>query len=120
MLALMKSLLFSRSGSRWRALLFLGTAFLTASAAAASVTVREERITLPTYLAGDPDPDPMFYFGRNSQGAEGRVYPYPLYDSLTDFRTNKTYRIVYLENEFVRIGVLPEIGGRLFEAVDKS
>jgi tetratricopeptide (TPR) repeat protein len=90
------------------------------SSALAAVTVSEKEIVLPTYLAGEPEPNPMFYFGRNSQGAEGRVYPYPLYDSLTDIKSNKTYRIVYLENEFVRIGVLPEIGGRLFEAVDKS
>ncbi len=62
----------------------------------------------------------MFYFGRASQGAEGRVYPYPLYDTLTHEKADKTYRIVYLENEYVRIGILPEIGGRLFEAVDKS
>jgi tetratricopeptide (TPR) repeat protein len=90
------------------------------SVAHPAVTVSEKDVTIPTYLVGDPEPNPMFYFGRNSQGAEGRVYPYPLYDSLTNVKSNKTYRIVYLENEYVRIGVLPEIGGRLFEAVDKS
>src|SRR5687768_1835210 len=68
--------------------------FVFVSANAASVTVREERIALPTYLAGEPEPNPMFYFGRQSQGAEGRVYPYPLYDSLTHIRSNKTYRII--------------------------
>ena len=88
--------------------------------AATPVTVSEQEITIPTYLAGDPEPNPMFYFGGNSQGAEGRIYPYPLYDSLTNVKSNKTYRIVYLENEYVRLGVLPEIGGRLIEAVDKS
>jgi tetratricopeptide (TPR) repeat protein len=102
------------------ALLLAGAVFLSASADAASVKVHEENIVLPAYLAGAPEPNPMFYFGRNSQGAEGRVYPYPLYDALTDVKSNQTYRIVYLENEYVRIGVLPEIGGRLFEAVDKS
>ncbi len=85
-----------------------------------SVTAKEQDIVIPTYLAGDPEPNPMFYFGRNSQGAAGRVYPYPLYDSLTHVKSNKTYRIVWLENEYVRLGILPEIGGRLFEAVDKS
>jgi tetratricopeptide (TPR) repeat protein len=85
-----------------------------------SVSATEQDLVIPTYLAGDPEPNPMFYFGRNSQGAEGRVYPYPLYDSLTHVKTNKTYRIVWLENEYLRIGILPEIGGRLFEAVDKS
>jgi tetratricopeptide (TPR) repeat protein len=91
-----------------------------AAAADSSVTATEQDIVIPTYLAGDPEPNPMFYFGRNSQGAEGRVYPYPLYDSLTHVKSNKTYRIVYLENEYVRVGILPEIGGRVLEAVDKS
>jgi tetratricopeptide (TPR) repeat protein len=87
---------------------------------ASLVKVTEQTIIIPTYLAGEPEPNPMFYFGRNSQGAEGRVYPYPLYDTLTNVKSNKTYRIVYLENEYVRIGILPEIGGRVIEAVDKS
>ena len=85
-----------------------------------TVRVSEQELAIPTYLAGDPEPNPMFYFGANSQGAEGRVYPYPLYDTLTHVKSNKIYRIIYLENQYVRIGVLPEIGGRLFEAVDKS
>ncbi|HWW01170.1 MAG TPA: DUF5107 domain-containing protein [Candidatus Acidoferrum sp.] len=87
---------------------------------AAAVKVSEQDIVIPTYIAGKPEPNPMFYFGRGSQGAEGRVYPYPLYDTLTNIKSNKSYRIVYLENEYVRIGILPEIGGRLFEGVDKS
>src|SRR5208283_3970183 len=58
--------------------------------ARAAVTVAEQDITIPTYLAGDPEPNPMFYFGRDSQGAAGRVYPYPLYDSLTHVKSNKT------------------------------
>jgi tetratricopeptide (TPR) repeat protein len=85
-----------------------------------SVRVWEQDIVIPTYLAGAPEPNPMFYFGRASQGAEGRIYPYPLYDKLTGIKKDKTYKIVYLENEYVRIGVLPEIGGRIFEGVDKT
>jgi tetratricopeptide (TPR) repeat protein len=91
-----------------------------ARAANDAVTVTERDVTIPTYLAGDPEPNPIFYFGRASQGAQGRVYPYPLYDSLTNEKVDKTYKLIYLENEFVRIGILPEIGGRLFEAVDKT
>ncbi len=87
---------------------------------ARAVRVWEEDLVLPTYEAGRPEPNPMFYFGRTSQGAEGRVYPYPLYDTLTGRKVDRTYRIVYLENEYVRIGVLPEIGGRIFEGVDKT
>lgn len=89
-------------------------------APAAGVRVWEEEIVIPTYLIGEPEPNPIFYFGKQSQGAQGRVYPYPLYDNLTFRKTDKRYKIVYLENEFVRIGVLPEIGGRLFEGIDKT
>lgn len=88
--------------------------------APAQVKVWEDSLTLPTYPAGDPEPNPMFYFGRTSQGAQGRVYPYPLYDTLTHRKTDKTYRILYLENEYVRIGILPELGGRVFEGLDKT
>jgi tetratricopeptide (TPR) repeat protein len=86
----------------------------------APVTVKEEKVVIPAYLAGEPEKSPMFYFGRQSQGAEGRIYPYPLYDTLTGKKVEKTYTLVTLENEYVRIGILPEIGGRLFEAIDKT
>jgi len=90
--------------------------------AAGDSTVRmwEQDIVIPTYLAGDPEPNPMFYFGSASQGAEGRVYPYPLYDKLTGNKQDKTYKMVYLENEYVKIGIMPEIGGRIFEGIDKT
>jgi tetratricopeptide (TPR) repeat protein len=84
------------------------------------VTISEADENIPTYLAGPPDPDPMFFFGKQSQGAEGRIYPYPLYDNLTNKMSNKNYHIVYLENEYVKISILPEIGGRLFSALDKT
>lgn len=106
-------------------LLVLGSwsaALLTtvASVAGPAVKATETRITIPTYLTGEPEPNPIFYDGRGSQGAQGRVYPYPLYDRLTNIKSNQVYTVVYLENQYVRIGILPEIGGRLFEAIDKS
>jgi len=97
---------------------------LTAAAAfaadASGVRVWETKAVIPTYLAGDPEPNPMFFFGRPSQGAQGPVYPYPMYDTLTGKKVDKTYTMVYLENEYIRIGVLPEVGGRIFEGVDKT
>jgi tetratricopeptide (TPR) repeat protein len=98
----------------------LALALLIPAAVRAQVSVREERITLPTYEVGPPEPNPIFYSGRAYQGARGPVYPYPLLDKLSDLRSDKTYRLLVLENEYVRIGVLPEIGGRIFEAVDKT
>lgn len=89
-------------------------------AGAEAVRLTEQDEAIPTYPSGAPDPNPMFYFGRGSQGAEGRIYPYPLYDNLTNEKSTRTYHFVYLENEFVKIAILPEIGGRLFSAVDKT
>ena len=84
------------------------------------VTITELPLVIPTYLANPPDLNPMFYFGKGSQGAEGRIYPYSLYDNLTNKKSDKTYKLVYMENEYVKIGILPEMGGRLFSAIDKT
>jgi|SRR5271157_665443 len=101
-------------------LLFCAAVLCAAATSPAGVTVTEKNIDIPTYLVGDPEPNPMFYFGRQSQGAQAPFYPYPMVDSLSGKKVDKTYKIVYLENEYLRIGILPEIGGRIFEGVDKT
>ncbi len=83
-------------------------------------SIRVERVTLPTYLVGVKGKNPRFYFGRAYQGAQGRVYPYAMQERLTQQRVDKTYDAVYLENEYIRISLLPEIGGRIFSALDKT
>jgi tetratricopeptide (TPR) repeat protein len=88
--------------------------------AQSSVTIRETDEVIPTYGMEAPNPNPMFFFGQGSQGAEGRIYPYPFYDNLTNVKGDKTYHVVYLENEYIKISVLPEIGGRLFSGLDKT
>jgi len=85
-----------------------------------TVRIWEEPVPLPTYLVDPPDPNPRFYDGRAYQGAQGRVYPYPIYESLSDTRVIKEYDMVFLENEYIKINILPEIGGRLFGALDKT
>jgi tetratricopeptide (TPR) repeat protein len=80
----------------------------------------KETVSIPTYLVDAPDPNPRFYDGRAYQGAQGRVYPYPIYESLSDKRVMKDYDMVFLENEYIRIDILPDIGGRLFGALDKT
>ncbi|HYQ56682.1 MAG TPA: DUF5107 domain-containing protein, partial [Draconibacterium sp.] len=84
------------------------------------VQVTEVRENIPTYMPGAPEPDPMFFFGRGSQGAEQRIYPYPLYDNLTNKKADKYYNLVYLENEYIKVGISPELGGRIFSAIDKT
>jgi tetratricopeptide (TPR) repeat protein len=85
-----------------------------------AVRVWEEQVIIPTYLIGPPDPNPQFYFGGASQGAQHRIYPYPAYDNLTTEKVDKPYKMVYLENEYLRLGILPESGGKIFEAIDKT
>ncbi len=85
-----------------------------------AVRVWEEAVTIPTYLIGPPDPNPQFYFGGASQGAQQRIYPYPMYDNLTTEKVDKSYKMVYLENEYLKVGILPESGGKIFEAIDKT
>jgi tetratricopeptide (TPR) repeat protein len=106
-------------------LLLICLAFLCASSRAvaaepAAVKVWEEKAVIPTYLAGPPEQNPMFFFGRSSQGAQGPVYPYPMYDSLTGKKVDQTYTLVHIENEYIRLGILPELGGRIFEGLDKT
>ena len=80
----------------------------------------EAPLVLPTYRVGAPDPNPRFYAGRAYQGAQGRVYPYAMRDDLTEVREDHTYRAVYLENEFLTVCILPELGGRIHSAVDRT
>ncbi|HET6427846.1 MAG TPA: DUF5107 domain-containing protein, partial [Phycisphaerae bacterium] len=82
--------------------------------------IHEEPLTLPTYVIGPPERHAIFYTGRAYQGARGPVYPYPLLDRLSDRREDRTYRAIYLENEYLQFCVLPELGGRIFSATDKT
>jgi tetratricopeptide (TPR) repeat protein len=86
----------------------------------AQVKIWEKTVTLPTYQTGAADINPRFYDGRVTQGAQGKVYPYPMRDVLADERIDEDYRMVYLENEYIKISILPKFGGRIFSAVDKT
>ncbi len=84
------------------------------------VKVWKETITIPTYPALEPDPNPMFYEHRNIQGAKGNIYPAPLTDQLSDKKEDRQYQAVYLENAYIQLILLPEIGGRIFAGLDKT
>ncbi len=84
------------------------------------VILREETLVIPTYKLGPPEANPVFFDGRAYQGAKGPVYPYPLLDKLGTAREPHAWKAVRLENKYVEIAVLPEIGGRIFTALDKT
>lgn len=84
------------------------------------VSVWEEDIVIPTYPIGKPNKNPMFLEKRVYQGSSGKVYPHPVVDKIYDEKTEQTYHAVYLENEYLKIMVLPELGGRIQRATDKT
>lgn len=83
------------------------------------VKVWEEDIILPTYGVGKPEKNPMFLENRVYQGSSGVVYPHPVIEKILDTKTDKRYHAVFLENDFLKIMVLPELGGRIQMAYDK-
>ena len=85
-----------------------------------SASVRIEKILLPTYGVGKADKNPMFLEKRVYQGSSGKVYPYPVIDKILDEKVDKEYTAVWLENDYIRVMVLPELGGRIQRAYDKT
>ena len=80
----------------------------------------EETVTIETYPAPAPDRNPMFLDKRVYQGSSGKVYPNPFTDHISDAKIDKRYQAIFLENDLVRIMVLPEIGGRIHIGEDKT
>ncbi|NMH86852.1 DUF5107 domain-containing protein [Flavivirga algicola] len=75
---------------------------------------------IPTYKLGKPEINPVFFEKRVYQGSNGKVYPVPFIDKVYDTKEDQPYREAVLENDYVRLSILPEIGGRIFEAQDKT
>ena len=87
---------------------------------AQGVKAYEGTITMPTYLLDPAEQAPIFERDWSYQRAKRSVYPYPLNDNMTRNRQDVTYDCLYLENEYVELCVIPEIGGRLMYAIDKT
>jgi len=84
-------------------------------AARAEVRVWQSTLALPTYEEGPPDPNPPF----DVLATDRFNYPYTLRNNLTGRRAEHQWRAIYLENEYLKCSVLPDIGGHLYTCVDK-
>ena len=84
-----------------------------------SVKAWRERVTIPTYEVGKPEKNPIFLEKRVYQGSSGVVYPYPVIETMSDEKVDKDYQAIWLENEYIKVMVLPELGGRVQMAYDK-
>jgi len=80
----------------------------------------EQQVVIPTYPVQQPDPNPMFLEKRVYQGSSGKVYPNPFTDRVSLEKVDASYRVIYLENEFIQLMILPEIGGRIHAGLDKT
>jgi tetratricopeptide (TPR) repeat protein len=74
----------------------------------------EGSITISTYRLGPPDPNPPFPLVN-----EQPVYPYPMLDDLGNGREPKSWRAIFLENQFLKVIILPELGGHVYSVYDK-
>lgn len=111
---------------RWVFFPYLALAFLlmfasaraqtVAKSAANSQAVRawEGSLTIPTYKLGPADPNPPFPLV-----SKRPVYPYTMLDDLTNDRVSVTYRAIYLENRYLKITILPQLGGHVYSVYDK-
>lgn len=84
------------------------------------VNMSEESWTLPTYKVMPAEKAPMFYSGGSFQGARRIIYPYALIDVISHERVEQDWKALMLENEYIKLCITPEIGGKLYYATDKS
>lgn len=84
-------------------------------------SIRIESLVIPTYPEPTKEEMPLFSEHRVHQRSTGRPYPNKaVLEVNRDTREDRTYTVVHLENEYLDILVLPEIGGRIFAAQDKT
>jgi len=87
---------------------------LSTHARGQTVEYTEGPLDIPTYALGTEDRNPAFPLVRGHD-----IYPYTMLDDLTDQRKPRTYHAVFLENEYLKVTVLPELGGRVYSVYDK-
>ncbi|WP_242083363.1 DUF5107 domain-containing protein [Aestuariivivens sediminis] len=84
------------------------------------VKMTEEMWELPTYKVEASEKAPYFYTGENYQGARKVIYPYALNDVISKTKEMQAWKTLKLENEYIALGITPEMGGKLYYATDKS
>jgi tetratricopeptide (TPR) repeat protein len=85
-----------------------------------TVSCHERQVVIPTYPVQEADLNPMFFENRVYQGSSGKVYPNAFTDRVALEKVEQSYRAIILENEYLQLMILPEIGGRIHAALDKT
>ena len=79
------------------------------------VSVYESNIRLLTYAIKGENRNPVF----RSQYGVAHIYPYTLLDDIASVPIEKKYRTLVLENRYLRVAVIPDLGGRVYSVYDK-
>ncbi len=77
---------------------------------AQKATIREEMLEMKTYPFSEPNPVPEI----------GRIYPYYSFDGYTSKPVDQKWKMVVLENDYIKVYVCPDIGGKVWGAIEKS
>ena len=85
--------------------------FSSATGQQANIEVLE--MTIPTYPFNDPNPVPILT-------DNPKIYPYHKFEGYSMTPTPKKWTVVHLENEYIELWVLPEVGGKVWGAREKS
>ncbi len=85
-----------------------------------SVKAWREPVEILTYQPDAADKNPMFLEKRVYQGSSGRVYPLPFIDRVATEPETKLWQAIHIENEYLRLMILPELGGRIHVGYDKT
>ncbi|WP_155286840.1 DUF5107 domain-containing protein [Lacticaseibacillus zhaodongensis] len=84
------------------------------------VTLLHKTLTIPTYGTGAPEKNPLFLENRAYQGSSGKVYPFPVTEHVLDVKHDQEYHAIIMENQYLRVTFLPELGGRIQRMLDKT
>ena len=97
------------------ALILSGVAGCASLGGSSAVQIRDDSVTIPTYVWGPDDVNPHFPW------THGRpIYPYPMQDNLAREKVDKTYDTLVLENKYLRVTVIPELGAHVHSVLDKT
>jgi hypothetical protein len=99
-------------------IIFLAVAQIVS--AQSEVTLKEEMVVMPTYPVAPAEKSPIFFRNEAYQGASRHYYPLAMNDQYTNERIEKAWKMVVLENDYIELGVSPEIGGKIYYATDKT
>jgi len=83
---------------------------VTLTIAQQNAIVKEYKKDFRTYPFSDPNPNALL----------SEVYPYFRYDGFTDKPVNKPWTVVELENDYISLIILPEVGGKIWGAFEKK